>query len=61
MFVIVRRSGRVAVWLTSTLPVRWGDKAVAMQFQSRGEARRAAAAMKLHGDWSVELAANAPK
>ena len=54
MFVIVRRRSSVTMWLLSIVPQRWGEKNEAMRFSSRGEARRAAVALKLSGDWSIE-------
>lgn len=54
MFVIVRRRGAITMWLVSLLPQRWGERDHAMRFQTRGEARRAAASIKLSGDWSIE-------
>jgi hypothetical protein len=56
VFVIVRRRGSVTMWLTSIVPQRWGEKDRAMRFPSRGDARRAATALKLSGDWSIETA-----
>jgi hypothetical protein len=54
VFLIVRRRGTLTVWLRSIVPQRWGDRDQAMRFASFGEARRAAAVLKLSGDWSIE-------
>jgi hypothetical protein len=54
VFLIARRRGTVTMWLRSIVPQRWGDRDQAMRFTSLGEARRAAAVLKLSGDWSIE-------
>jgi hypothetical protein len=54
MYVIKRQSGTVTMWLKTITPRRWGEIETAMRFQTRGEARRAAVAIKLSGDWSVD-------
>jgi len=56
MYVIVRRRGAVTMWLKSEVPQRWGERDQAMQFASRGDARRAAVQIKLSGDWAIEVA-----
>jgi hypothetical protein len=56
MFVITRRHERAAEWLASTAPQNWGEREQAMTFLTLNEARRAAATIKLSGDWSVEVA-----
>ena len=53
MFLIVRRVA-ITMWLVSLVPQRWGDRDQAMLFETRGEARRAAIAIKLSDDWSIE-------
>jgi hypothetical protein len=57
MFVIARRHEGVAEWLASTAPQSWGERGRAMTFLTMNEARRAAATLKLSGDWSIEVAA----
>jgi hypothetical protein len=42
------------MWLSATLPVRWGPREQAMKFTTKGEARRAAAAVNVKGVRSVE-------
>jgi hypothetical protein len=54
MFMIVRRHGESRMWLLSVVPQRWGERDQAMRFMTRGDARRAAVAIKLSGDWSIE-------
>ena len=55
MFVIVRRRVVTAtVWLKSEVPERWGPEEHAMQFHTRGEARRAAAAINVMGACVIE-------
>ena len=54
LYLIVRQDNSVATWLTSMAPQQWGDKDHAVRFSSRGEARRAATALKITGDWSIE-------
>jgi len=52
-----RRTGSaepVIMWLTSLVPVRWGERDGAIKFESKGEARRAAASIKLAGAWLIE-------
>jgi hypothetical protein len=52
-----RRTGSaepVVMWLTSSAPVRWGERDGALKFESKAEARRAAASIKLAGDWFIE-------
>jgi hypothetical protein len=57
MYVIVWRRGTTTMWLVSVVPQRWGDRSQAMRFETRGDARRAAVAIKLLGDWSIETSA----
>lgn len=56
MFLIVQRRGAITMWLVSIIPQRWGDRDQAMRFETRGDARRAAVAIKLSGDWAIEVA-----
>ena len=44
----------VVMWLCRVSPQAWGDRERAVKFEDKGEARRAAAAMKLAGAWSIE-------
>jgi hypothetical protein len=44
------------MWLLSAVPLRWGDRERAIRFETRGAARRAAVAIKLSGDWAIEMA-----
>jgi hypothetical protein len=61
-FVIVRREGanRTQMWLVAAVPDQWGKRELAMRFETRGGARRAADASKLSGDWSIEPALPPP-
>jgi hypothetical protein len=51
-----REAEPVIMWLLATSIVKWGDQAKAMRFATKGDARRAAASIKLAGVWSVEEA-----
>jgi hypothetical protein len=54
-----RKSGggqSVVLWLCRVSPQAWGDQDRAFKFADKGEARRAATAMKLAGAWSIEPA-----
>jgi hypothetical protein len=42
------------------MPVRWGHRDGAMRFDTRREAERAAATIKLSGDWSIDPAGAPP-
>ena len=55
MFVICRKEGAVSVWLTTQFPVRWGLRERAMNFRTKGDARRAASILKVRS-WTIELA-----
>ena len=57
MYVIRLERGDVVMFLTTMVPVRWGERGSAMQFATRGEARRGAGAIKIAGSWSIEEAA----
>ena len=46
----------VVMWLCRISPPGWGDRERAIKFADKGEARRAAASMKLAGAWSIEEA-----
>jgi hypothetical protein len=54
MFMIIRRRGESTMWLLSVVPQRWGERDQAVRFMTRGDARRAAVAIKLSGDWWIE-------
>jgi hypothetical protein len=63
MYIIrlVRRVGDkndppVTVWLTSTVPLRWGRREVALEFLNEETAWRVASALHVKGAWSVEEA-----
>jgi hypothetical protein len=57
VFVICRKEGKVSVWLTTQVPVRWGLRERAMNFKTKGDARRAASTLKIAaGSWTIELA-----
>jgi hypothetical protein len=51
-----RGESRVVMWLRRVSPQSWGDRDRAIKFADKGEARRAAASMKLAGAWSIEEA-----
>jgi hypothetical protein len=56
MFVIKLQQHSETVWLESTQPERWGgalDQAI--RFTTRNEARRAAIAAGVSGDWSIDV------
>jgi hypothetical protein len=57
MYVIRLERGEVVMFLTTVVPVRWGERASAMRFATKGEARRAAGTIKIAGAWSIEDAA----
>jgi hypothetical protein len=57
MYVIRLERGEVVMFLTTIVPVRWGERASAMRFATKGEARRAAGTIKIAGAWSIEDAA----
>ena len=46
----------LVMWLQSAFPMRWGERATAMQFRTAGEARRVAGKLTTTGVWSVEEA-----
>jgi hypothetical protein len=54
MYVIKRQlNDDATVWLVRT-PESWGEHDQAMRFETRREAQRTAAAIKVSGDWSIE-------
>jgi hypothetical protein len=55
-FVIVRQRSANTMWLVDATPLQWGKRERAMQFNTRRDARRAADAIKVSGDWSIEPA-----
>jgi hypothetical protein len=56
MFVIALQRDNVTMYLLTMVPVRWGERERAMRFQTKGEARRCAATIKIAGAWSIEPA-----
>jgi hypothetical protein len=52
VFVIVQL-GEITLWLTTVVPLRWGDRDRAMVFRTRGEARRAAAEIPFPVPWAI--------
>jgi hypothetical protein len=58
---VIKRQKRDAAtaWLV-TMPERWGERDHAMRFETRREAQRTAAAIKLSGDWSIEPTGASP-
>jgi hypothetical protein len=57
MYVISRQQDKTTLWLTSTRPERWDEEiGQAVRFDTRGEARRAAAMIGISGDWSINVA-----
>jgi hypothetical protein len=56
MFVIKRQQGKEASWLISPNPESWGQQDRAMRFETRGDARRVAVAVRVYGDWSITAA-----
>jgi hypothetical protein len=46
----------VVMWLKTMKPQRWGERATAWRFRSKGEARQAAHSIKIVGTWSIEEA-----
>jgi hypothetical protein len=56
MFVIRLQRYKETLWLESIQPERWGgalDQAI--RFTTRNEARRAAIAAGVSGDWSIDV------
>jgi hypothetical protein len=60
MYVIRQQRGKEAVWLVSPNPEQWGEQDRAMRFDTRGDARRAALAIGVSGDWSISVAGVPP-
>jgi hypothetical protein len=57
MYVIKRQQHDAAnVWLVTLMPESWGERDLAMRFETRREAHRAAITIKLSGDWSIDPA-----
>jgi hypothetical protein len=60
MFVVRAEGGSkdapVFMWLKSLKPLRWGDRKDALTFRTKGDAARAASAIKLVVRWSIEPA-----
>jgi hypothetical protein len=55
-FVIVRQRTANTKWLVAPVPPRWGERNRAMRFDTRGDARRVAVALKLSGDRAIDMA-----
>jgi hypothetical protein len=55
MFVIRLQQHSESLWLESTRPERWGTLDQAIRFTTRNEARRAAMAAGVSGDWSIDV------
>lgn len=55
-FVIKKQQGKGAVWLISITPQDWGERDQAFRFGTANEAKRAATAIKVSGDWNIEIA-----
>jgi hypothetical protein len=61
MYVIKRQPhDNPSVWLARLMPETWGEHDQAMRFETRRQAQRTAAAVKVSGDWSIESAAPCP-
>jgi hypothetical protein len=60
MYVIGQQRGKEVAWLVSPNPERWGGQDRAMRFGTRGDARRAALAIGVLGDWSISVAGIPP-
>jgi hypothetical protein len=56
MYVLKRQDDDKPMWLLSVEPQGWGGRDHAMRFGTREEARRAAAEIKLSGDWLIHVA-----
>jgi hypothetical protein len=46
----------LTMWLTSEIPMKWGERDAAIRFHTKGAAWRAAGRIKINGAWSVEEA-----
>jgi hypothetical protein len=56
---LTRRFGKkddapMVMWLTSEIPLRWGERVRALRYQTKGAARRFAGTIHVSGAWSVE-------
>jgi hypothetical protein len=60
MYVIKLQQDNETLWLESTQPERWGLLDQAIRFTTRNEARRAATAVGVSGDWSIEASLEQP-
>lgn len=56
-FVIKKQQDKSIVWLLSTTPEAWGERDQATRFDNINAARRAAIAIKVSGDWSIDYSA----
>jgi hypothetical protein len=55
-FVIKQQQDNGAVWLVSVTPQNWGERDLAIRFDTRNDASRTAKAIKVSGDWSIDIA-----
>jgi hypothetical protein len=46
----------IMMWLTTSIPMRWGERTSARRFHTKGEAGRVAGALRVVGAWSVDEA-----
>jgi hypothetical protein len=53
MYVIRLQQENKTLWLESTRPELWGSLDRAIRFMTRNEARRAAMAVGVSGDWVI--------
>jgi hypothetical protein len=60
MYVVKLQRGSETLWLESTQPESWGSLDHAIRFTTRNEARRAATAVGVSGDWSIEASLESP-
>ena len=44
----------LTTWLTSEIPLRWGERHDAVRFVTKGAAWQAAGRIRINGAWSVE-------
>jgi hypothetical protein len=61
MYAIKRQQHVDAEWLVTLRPEGWGERDQAMRFETRREAERAAVAIKVSGDWSIEPGVSSPR
>jgi hypothetical protein len=56
VFVVAVQRDDLTMYLLTLVPVRWGSRERAMRFHTTGDARRAAAEIKIAEAWSIEPA-----